>query len=114
MKPITLHLGKDRDFALSLSQVIELERLCGDGIGVIAKRVLTGDFHLHDLVETIRLGMIGGGASPREADVTVQMYCKDRPLSEYRPIAVAILNALYFGVAIEPSNDNGEGQSDAS
>ncbi len=115
MKPLSLFLGKDRPFKLDTVHIVELETLCGAGIGTIAKRLLSDEFHIADLTEVIRLGMIGGGSSPREAAITIDLYVKDRPLTEVLPIARAILSALYFGTVFDaPSNENAEGQSDAA
>lgn len=90
-------------FALPADLIIELERKTGAGIGTLCKRVFAGQFALGDLFETIRLGLIGGGATPADAAVLVDIYAKGRPLAETFPFAVAILERVYFG---EPANED--------
>jgi hypothetical protein len=90
-------------FALPADLIIELERKTGAGIGTLCKRVFAGQFALGDLIETIRLGLIGGGTTPADAAALVNIYAKGRPLAENFPLAVAILERAYFG---EPANED--------
>jgi hypothetical protein len=87
----------ERDFLLAPELIIELERKTGAGIGALCRRLFAGDFKHSDVCETLRLGLIGGGTSPKEADALVAAYALRRPLSEIFPLAVAILNKLWFG-----------------
>jgi hypothetical protein len=89
----------ERAFELPLPQLKELERLLGAGFGAIFNRVFQRNFGIRDVLETIRLGLIGGGASPQEAAELVVAYGNDRPLAEIYPIALAILEAVWFGDA---------------
>lgn len=99
----------ERDFTFTFDLIAELERKTGVGIGALFNRLFRGDFSLADITDTIRLGLIGGGASPEQAAAIVRTYVENRPLSETYPIAVAILETLWFGKANEPKsgNDNG-------
>lgn len=63
-----------RSFRLTDSMVIELERLTETGIGSLFLRLTRNDFRLPDLIEVIRLGLIGGGTSPEEAARLVDTY----------------------------------------
>ena len=58
----------ERDFLLTPEIIVELERKTGAGIGGLCRRLFAGDFKHADITETIRLGLIGGGTSPKEAD----------------------------------------------
>jgi hypothetical protein len=87
----------ERNLEISPALVIELERVCGCGIGSLCKRLFAGEFKHADVVETIRLALIGGGESPETAAALVATYAASRPLSETYPLAVAILEALWFG-----------------
>lgn len=89
----------ERNFLLTPELIVELERKTGAGIGALCRRLFAGDFKHADVCETIRLALIGGGTSPKEADALVAAYAIKRPLSEIFPLAVAILNALWFGDA---------------
>lgn len=54
------------------------------------------------MVETIRLGLIGGGAKPEDAAALVGTYAASRPLAETYPLAVAILECVWFGTPVQP------------
>jgi hypothetical protein len=91
----------ERTFKLTPELIVELERKTGSGIGGFCRRLFVGDFGHGDLVETIRLGLIGGGETPENAAALVGAYVVGRPLSESYPLAVSILEALWFGAAKE-------------
>lgn len=84
---------------LSVELVSELERQVGVGIGSLNKRVLAGHFAIKDLIEIIRLGLIGGGVTPQRAKELIDTYTTDRPLLEYAPVAIDVLSALFVGPA---------------
>jgi len=95
-------------FALKLKQIEELQRLCGAGLGEIAQRLLVEErWKVCDIVETIRLGLIGGGTTTLRARELVDTYIDGRPLADPRDpnnskvTAQAIIGAVYFGVAEE-------------
>lgn len=89
--------GRARVFRLRIGEIGELETLCAAGIGEIYLRVATQRYRLADLRETIRLGLIGGGAPPGEADMLVGRYVDGRPIAEYLQLAADILTALHAG-----------------
>jgi hypothetical protein len=92
---------KERPFALTAELILELERITGAGIGGLCRRLFAGEFKHVEIVETIRLALIGGGEAPERAAELVATYAKNRPLAETYPLAVAILEALWFGKAKE-------------
>lgn len=110
-------------FALGLAQIEELQRKTGTGIGALFARVVKGanrlgedivfapgqaEFHVLDLIETIRQGLIGGNSgevngaevkvSPALANRLIGAYVyPNRPLSEAWEMAVSILGACVIG-----------------
>lgn len=111
-------------FALKLPQILELQRLCGGGVFAIYGRVLKGRYMLagqefgaphegeafvHDIMETIRLGLIGGArgvVNEQEVEVStlrakqlVETYAHPpaAPLKDSWAIAAAVLSALIEG-----------------
>ena len=98
----------DHDFRITPSLVIELEHKTGAGIGALCSRVFAKQFAQSDIHETIRLALIGGGAAPERAASLVASYVVDRPLSESYPLAVAILDDLWFG---QPNHEARNGQA---
>ena len=87
-------------FRLPVARIIELEQKCDAPFGVIFARVVSGSFKVSDIIETIRLGLIGAGLSPAKALTLVEDY--GLPLSENLPIAKAILAGAMFGFEASP------------
>lgn len=109
-------------FALKLKQIEELQRKCRAGLGEIVQRVWTSSFYVADIVETIRLGLIGGGIPPHKAMELIETYVDGHPLvNESDPscpyaVARATLGAVYFGVrvAMEEHGDGGDEEEEES
>jgi hypothetical protein len=89
-------------FALTDTMIHELQHKTGVGIGSLYQRVIASQFHVADIVEIIRCGLIGGGTAPIDAQRLVDAYAKDRPFAETFPLALDILDARWTGAAEEP------------
>jgi hypothetical protein len=96
--PHTAFFG-DAEYAFKLppALIIELEHKTGVGIGALCARIFNRQFAQADIHETIRLSLIGGGLKPERAAALIASYAVDRPLSETYPVAVAILENVWFG-----------------
>lgn len=64
MKHTAFFGDADHTFALTDDMITELERITDLGIGALYLRTVNMQFKLVDLVEIIRLGLIGGGVIP--------------------------------------------------
>jgi Phage tail tube protein, GTA-gp10 len=106
-------------FKLGMRQICELQEKCKAGIGEIVGRCLAGfydaglydineaKFKVEDIVETIRLGLIGGNSGvvnevdikvpPHTAKALVDRYVLEQPLQDGWNIAAAILLASIQG-----------------
>jgi hypothetical protein len=84
-------------FKFTPGLLFELERKTGAGIGQLCTRVFANAFTHTDLLETIRLSLVGGGVAPKRADELVATYAIGRPLIEIQPLATAILEVLWLG-----------------
>lgn len=110
-------------FALPLPQINELQTKCGIGIGGLFARVYKGamlneklevvllphaaEFHVMDIIETIRQGLIGGGkgevdgsdvtVTPAIANRLIENYVAGKPLQPHWAIAAAVLSACIHG-----------------
>jgi hypothetical protein len=95
---VTMFFGdSDRKLQLTTPLIIELERKCGSGIGAIAQRLFAQQNSHSELVEIIRLGLIGGGCDPAEATALTDAYLTNAPIMPNYMIAHGIMNAVYFG-----------------
>jgi hypothetical protein len=83
--------------------ILELERKTGAGIGALATRVFAKQFSQTDIVETIRLALVGGGMEAKRAAELVATYA-DRPLNENCALAAKILERRLFGTPNEKNN----------
>ena len=71
----------------------ELEERRQVGVWTILNRLKSGECFSQDVVEVLRLGLIGGGLSPVEAKRKVAFYGEDRPIEESRIVAFGVLGA---------------------
>jgi len=67
-------------FALTDDMITELERKTEIGIGALYMRAANSQFALDDLIQTIRLGLIGGGTPPEQAMLPDRHLCAQSPL----------------------------------
>jgi len=95
----------DYTFRLPIKRIAELEEKCQAPIGTIWKRVLTSEYHAVDLVETVRIGLIGGGLEAQEARTLIERYCDVWPLEIWHAHATAILSACIIGYEAGEESD---------
>lgn len=89
------------DFRLRIGELEELDEKCGVGPGFALGQILAGvhgNWKAKMLREVIRLGLIGGGATPADALKLVRRYVDERPLSESITAAQLVLQACIVGV----------------
>lgn len=91
----------DYKFRTGLGEWREIQDKCGVGLIEILVRIQSGRWRVDDLREPIRVGLIGGGASPGRATELVRRYVDQRPLAESVPVALAVLMAAIVGVPEE-------------
>lgn len=95
----------DYEFRLKPELIEELERTTGAGIGLLSKRLLAREFKQRDIIETVRLGLIGAGMTPQRASELVEAYVPNTPLLEVWHIAVSVITARMVGTTEETTND---------
>ncbi len=110
----------DFTFRLGLSEIEELERKRDLGIFQIATRLApeVRQARSTDIIEVIRLGLIGGGMKPVDALAKVRKYVDERPLDENRDTAYAIalagLMRVHSGEPEQPSGEADAAETSAS
>jgi len=103
---------RERAFALTHPMCSELERITGRGMGYLCTNLVQGNFHLAEIIETIRLALIGGGTDPQEAAALVKTYVPVRPLGEAHILAATILNDLWAGAEATAEQKVNQGTDD--
>lgn len=97
----------EKTFAFPTCELIEeLERITGHGIGALHWRLANEQFSFKDALQVIRLGLIGGGLAPREAERLVTLYCVGRPWRESHFVALGILNTVFYGAPETEETDD--------
>jgi len=64
-------------FRLPLGQLEELQEKTGVGPFKLAQRMLSGEWMTQDVIQTIRLGLIGGGLKSTDALALVRRYVQE-------------------------------------
>lgn len=100
MKHVAYFGNREHAFALTDPMIFELEQKAGVGSGLLYQRVMTGAFFLADLIEIIRLGLIGADMAPADAQRLIDTYATGRPIMEIAPLALDILETRWSGKAV--------------
>lgn len=67
-------------FRLPIGQLEELQEKTGVGPFKLAQRMLSGEWMLQDVVQVLRLGLIGGGLKSVDALALVRRYAQEEGL----------------------------------
>ena len=94
---------RERDFSLTPHLIPEFERVTGKAIGATVDNLRGMSFA--QIVTTVRLGLIGGGALPEEANALVQTYVNAHPLGELHLLALDILTDLWTGPEVQSKGE---------
>lgn len=102
-------------FHLKHPQMRELEDMNGVGIGAIYRRMATSAYYASDIVQILRLGLVGGGSGEvmgEEVKVTdriahdlVNRYQEGMTMTDKWSIAMACIAAAMIGVPIANESD---------
>ena len=88
--------GGEHPFALRLGELRRLQESCQAGPDEILTRLRKGTWRVDDVIEPIRLGLIGGGMTQSEAGPMVTTIFQQHPIVEFRIAALSIVaHALY-------------------
>lgn len=97
------------DLALRIGELIALQEKTGVGPYVLANRILAGEWRVEDIIETIRLALIGGGLDNRAAFDLITRNITPGNIIQYVSIASEVVLAAIMGVDDEqPEIDDGE------
>lgn len=100
MDSITLNwAGGEHEFALRIGELRALQQNCDAGPEEVLNRIRLGTWKIDDLIEPIRLGLVGSGAmnGPEAGKFVTGLFDK-HPKAEFKLTALAILAASLLGV----------------
>lgn len=93
-------------FRLPIKRIVEIEAKAGP-IDLVKHRLMNGGWSIHDVVETIRQGLIGAGkgevngatieVTALRANSLIENYVDGHAIAEHHLTARAIIAALYVG-----------------
>lgn len=105
--------GGEHDFALPLGQLRALQDATDSGPEEIFNRLRLGNWRVNDLMDTIRLGLVGSGEmDKKEASRIVVALFDQHPIVDFKLTAIAILAAALFGIEDDAVGE-GEGPTPA-
>lgn len=87
----------DYVFRLAWGDLAKLQESRDAGPYVILTRLQTYEWHVEDISEVIRLGLIGGGLAPVKALQLTRSYVEARPPIENLPTAILVLGTAVIG-----------------
>ena len=85
----------EHTFRLTSQLITELERITAAGIGSLSKRLFAGEWRANEVIQIVRLSLIGGGLDPQEAQALVDAY--SIPLIPLWGIALSVLEKTLTG-----------------
>lgn len=97
--------GGENSFLLSIGELRALEQRTGVGSFVSMTRLLTSQWHIDDVVSTIRLGLIGGGMLESEAKTLLE---KALDLASPYQLAITAASILNYSIMWEEDDAPGE------
>lgn len=106
--------GRELTFALRTGEVLDLETARGAGIGTIYKRLASHEYHLKDVQEVLRLGLVGGeDMKPAEARRLIEARFDEVPYLVSVELAIDVLLALMAGAETDGEGGGSEGEAGA-
>ena len=90
--------GGEHEFALPLGQLRALQDACDAGPEEIFNRLRTGKWRVCDIIEPLRLGLIGGGMEKSAAQKLIYPLLDVHPLIEFKLPAITVLASALLGV----------------
>ena len=102
--------GGEHVFALRIGELRALQQKCDAGPEQVLMRLRDFSYRVDDVVQPLRLGLIGGGMDDGTAHKTVVSAIDASPFAAFRIPAYAVLMAALYGVE-DDQPGKGEGEA---
>ena len=89
--------GGEHPFALRLNELRRLQNSCDAGPEEVFNRLRMGTWKVNDIIEPVRLGLIGGGMDEGEAGPMVTTLVEQYPLLMFKLVALETLRGALLG-----------------
>ncbi|PHP68180.1 hypothetical protein CSC94_05885 [Zhengella mangrovi] len=97
--------GGEHEFTLRLGELRALQASCDAGPYFVLQRLSSGRWLVEDVIEPIRLGLLGAGMDRAEVNRLVERHVEGKPLLQSAMTAQAILTAALIGEEDDPVGD---------
>lgn len=99
-------VGGEHSFKLTIEHMRAIQQLCDAGPGLVHTRLLTGAWHVDDVIQPIRLGLEGGGMDKEDAKKLLVKHVETGVFANLVETSVALLGLFIWGA--EPDDEPGE------
>lgn len=109
--------GGEHEFRLGLGELRALQDHCKAGPERILARLRTGDWYVDDLIEPLRLGLMGAGMAKKDARDLVVPLIEQHALAEFKLAATLVMMHALLRPAVEaedPEDAPGETMAGAT
>jgi len=102
--------GGEHTFGLKIEHLRALQDRCDAGPEWILNRLMSGQWRVDDVIQTIRLGLEGGGMAKEQARKLVKQHVEERPLTLSVLTAQTVLMLALFGPEGDPVGESQAGE----
>lgn len=85
--------GGEHAFRLGIGEIRALQKACEAGPMMVLARLMSSHWQIDDVLETLRLGLIGGGMDADKAKALVMKVTGETSLFKLALLAAKIINA---------------------
>lgn len=105
--------GGEHDFLLDIGALRAIEDRCKAGVSVVYDRLLNNEWYVDDIIQPLRLGLIGGGMTDRQAKALIE---SSYDVANYYALAIPAAAVLGYFItwSTAADEDNPQGEADGS
>lgn len=105
--------GGEHDFLLDIGALRAIEDRCKAGISVVYNRLLMNEWYVDDIIQPLRLGLMGGGLTDRQAKAVID---SAYDVANYYALAVPAAAVLGYFITWQtgPEADDPVGEANGS
>ena len=102
--------GGEHDFLLDIGALRAIESRCNAGIAVVYNRLLDNSWYVDDVIQPLRLGLIGGGMTDRQAKAVLE---SAYDVANYYSLAIPAAAVLGHFITWDTGEDADDPQGEA-
>lgn len=103
----------EHTFRFAIGELRALEKSCDSGVAVVLTRLMGSQFRVDDIVEVLRIGLMGGGMNERAAMQTIEKAYPHANLYDLSVTAARVLATFVTWPTDNKEADNPLGESQA-